>query len=100
MLAKPENIRGGHRVTKGVNFVGNNDRRNRIDEAYTGNRPAHREARILLKSCIWTAPKLLSVKVETLTSDRKPHRHPRYGKWVSASPGSKDRGMVEEKRKV
>lgn len=57
MLAKPEKIRGGHRVTK-VYFHSllANGWRNSMNEAYTGNRLAHREARILPNGCIWTAP--------------------------------------------
>ncbi len=87
-------------MTKALNSVGDNRRRNRIDEAYTGNRPAHREARNLLKRCIWTAPKWLSVKVETLTSVENSIGIRANGERLSASPGSEDRGMVEEKRKV
>ena len=57
MLAKPEKIRGSRRVTKAqFHSPLANGWRNSMDEAYTGNRLAHREVRTLPNGCILTAP--------------------------------------------
>jgi len=56
MLAKSSNFAEGDRVTKPFLTLEPGERRNSMDEAYTGNRLAHREIRTLPNGCIWTAP--------------------------------------------
>ena len=56
MLAKSSNIAEVDRVTKTFLTLELGERRNNMDEAYTGNRLAHREIRTLSNGCIWTAP--------------------------------------------
>jgi len=73
--------------------------RNRIDEAYTGNRPAHREVRTLLKCCIGQPRKSKMLRVQTLTSVENRTGIRELVSGCRPQPGSEDRGMVEEKRR-